>query len=360
MWFSLSAFFLLTCFGSSHQLNGARQSASSNSPRSPQIAELARKLRVGDKHTLQRFWSSVQRQGTPLIEPIHSDKDHYLVTFLWRAKSRVGNVLLISGLSNLSYSRTTLPQNVLSRLPGTDVWFRTYRVRRDARFVYRFSVNDSLVPSEEEKAPATREAKFQPDPLNGRHVSGPTSDSLVELPDAPPQQWVLNRDETPKGQLKKSPFVSKILGNERMLTIYTPPGYDSLGHPSSHLLVLMDAEAYTSDIPAPVILDNLIKAGKVPAVVAVLVGNVPAGQPAARTLELSCHQPFGRFLVEELLPWIRARYRISALPAETVIGGVSRGGWPLSVRRSNIPRRSGTCQHSPASSFTRTEIGSRM
>jgi enterochelin esterase family protein len=267
----------------------------------------------------------VQRQGTPLIEPIHSDKDHYLVTFLWRAESQVSNVLLISGLSNLSYSRTTLPQNLLSQLPRTDVWYRTYRVRSDARFVYRFSVNDSLVPSEEEKTPATREAKFQPDPLNRRHANGPTSDSLVELPDAPTQQWIQPRDETPKGQLKKLSFISKILGNERMLTIYTPPGYDPVGRPY-HLLILMDAEAYTSHIPAPVIVDNLLNAGKIPPVVAVFVGNVAAGQPGARTLELSCHEPFSRFLVEELLPWIRARYRVSSLPAETIIGGASRGG----------------------------------
>ncbi len=321
-WFSFSALFLATCLGSSHLIEA--QSASSSSPASPQLAELARKLRLGEKRALPQFWTNVQRQGTPLIEPIQSDKDHYLVTFLWRADSRIANVLLISGLSNLSYSRATLGQNVLSRLPGTDVWYRTYRVRSDARFTYRFSVNDSLVPWEEEKTPATREARFQPDPLNRRHVSGPTSDSLVELPDASPQEWYLPRDETPKGQLKKFPFVSKILRNERMLTIYTPPGYDPSGH-SYHLLILMDAEAYTSDIPAPVILDNLLNAGKVPPVVAVFVGNVPAGQPAARTLELSCHEPFGRFLVEELLPWIRARYRIGSA-SETMIGGASRGG----------------------------------
>ena len=303
----------------------APQSASANSIGSPQIAELARKLRLGEKRALEQFWTSVQRQGTPLVEPIDSDKDHYLVTFLWRGDSRLRNVLLISGLSNLSYSRTTLAQNLLSQLPGTDVWYRTYRVRSDARFTYQFSVNDSLVPSEEEKAPATREAVFQPDPLNRRHVSGPTSGSFVELPDAPPQQWFLPRDETPKGQLKRFPFVSKILGNERTLTIYTPPNYDPSGRPY-HLLIFMDAEAYTSDIPAPVILDNLLNAARIPPVVALFIGNVPAGQPAARTLELSCHEPFSRFLVDELLPWIRTRYRISSVPAETVIGGASRGG----------------------------------
>ncbi len=325
MWFSLSALSLATCLGPSHQFLGTTRSASSNAPRSPQIAELARNLRFGDTRTLRRFWSNVQRQGTPLIEPIQADRNHYLVTFLWRAESRVRNVLLISGLSNLSYSRTAIPENLLSRLPGTDVWYRTYRVRSDARFTYRFSVNDSLIPSEEEKTPTTREERFQPDPLNRRHVSGPTSDSLVELPDAPPQEWIVPHDDVLKGQLTTAPFRSKILGNERRLTIYTPPGYDASGHPHN-LLILMDAEAYTSHIPAPVILDNLLNAGKVRPVVTVLVGNVATGQPATRTAELSCHQPFTEFLVEELLPWIRARYRISSNPADIMIGGGSRGG----------------------------------
>jgi enterochelin esterase family protein len=248
--------------------------------------------------------------------------------------------MLISGLSNLSYSRTTLPQNVLFRLPGTDVWYRTFRVRSDARFIYRFSVNDSLVPSDEEKAPATREAKFQPDPLNRRHAGGPTSESLVELPDAPPQPWFLPRAETPKGELKHVPFSSKILGNDRTLTIYTPPGYNPAAE-SYRLLILMDAEAYTSPIPAPVMLDNLLAAGKVAPVVAVFIGNVAAGQPAARTAELSCYKPFSRFVVEELLPWIRGRYRVSSLPAETVIGGASRGGLAAVCAALDFPEQFG-------------------
>src|ERR1044071_2514314 len=197
---SLSALILI-CFASAHQLIGSPQHASPGSPRSLQIAELSRKLRSGDKRALALFWSKLRKEGAPLIETIPTDSDHHLVTFVWRAESPVTNVLLISGLTNESYSRTVLTENLLSRLPGTDVWFRTYRVRSDARFTYRFSVNDSLVPSEEEKDPATREAKFQPDPLNPRHVSGPTSDSLVELPGVPPQQWIQPRNEAPKGRL---------------------------------------------------------------------------------------------------------------------------------------------------------------
>lgn len=120
---------------------------------------------------MQRFWADIKKQGSPLIEPIPSDADHYLVTFLWRAEGPIRNVLLVSGLSNESYGRDVLRENLLIRLTTTDVWYRSYRVRSDARFTYSFSVNDSLVPSEEERAPAAREAKFQSDPLNRRPVN---------------------------------------------------------------------------------------------------------------------------------------------------------------------------------------------
>jgi enterochelin esterase family protein len=316
---SLSTLLLLLCFVPAHQ------QTASTSPRSPQIAELARKVRSGDKRALQLFWSKLRKEGTPLIETIPTDTNHYLVTFIWRAEPAVHNVLLISGLSNESYGRTELPDNLLARLPGTDIWYRTYRVRSEARFTYLFSVNDSLVPAEEEKDPATREAKFQPDPLNPRHVNGPASDSLVELPSAPPQPWFQPRNDAPKGELRKTPFRSRILGNERTLTIYTPPGYDPAGRPY-RLLILMDAEAYTSNVPAPVILDNLMNAGKIFPVVAVFVGNLSAGQPVARTTELSCYKPFATFLADELLPWIRERYHVSSVAAETMLGGASRGG----------------------------------
>ncbi len=329
MWIKITVFFLVTCVFLPCPLRGAaRVGASellSSPPRSPQIAQLESALRSGDKRSLQRFWTEVQEHGSPLIESIPSDVDHYLITFIWRARVPLRNVLLVSGLSNNSYGRDVLGENILIRLRGTDVWYRSYRVRSDARFTYSFSVNDSLVPSEEERSPDVREAKFQPDPLNRRHVSGPTSDSLVELPGAPPQEWFLPRDGVPKGTLKTVRFSSKILNDERQLTIYTPANYDPAGEPY-HLVLLMDAEAYTSDIPVPTILDNLRAAGRIPPIIAVFVGNVSGGQPAARTTELSCYSPFSSFLAEEVLPWIREHYRVTSLPAETIVGGVSRGG----------------------------------
>jgi enterochelin esterase-like enzyme len=312
---------------SQNQTSAVVESSGSDasSHRSELISQFEHSLGLRDQHSVTRFWTTVHERGTPLVEPIISDPNHYLVTFLWQGRKPLRNVLLISGLSNSSYSSDTLRGNMLIRVPKTDVWYRTYRVRSDARFTYSFSPDDSLIPSEEEQSPEIREAKFLPDPLNQRHIGDAKSESLVELPAAPRQEWFLPRQGVPKGTIVTTRYRSTILKNEREITVYTPPDYESSGMPY-RLLILMDGEAYTSDIPVPTILDNLKAANRIPPLVAVFIDNVSAGQPAVRTTELSCYGPFSRFLSDELLPWIHQRYRVTAQPSQTILGGVSRGG----------------------------------
>jgi enterochelin esterase family protein len=145
----------------------------------------------------------------------------------------------------------------------------------------------------------------------------------VELPGAPAQLW-LRHSGNPAGQLKSHQFRSEILKNERNVSVYTPPGYYARGRPYP-LLVVFDGDAYTDAIPTPAILDNLIAARKIPPVVAVFVNNVPSNQPYIRTLELSCNASFTRFLVAELVPWIRQNYHVARTPGTTAVGGASRG-----------------------------------
>src|SRR5688572_10157440 len=115
-WLSLATlFFAALFFAPAPELLGVPQPAL----QSPQITALAESVRSGDKQAVQQFWAKIAVGGTPLIEPIRSDPNHYLVTFLWRATSPVSNVLLISGLSNWSYSKTVLQDNLLTQLPGT-------------------------------------------------------------------------------------------------------------------------------------------------------------------------------------------------------------------------------------------------
>ena len=244
------------------------------------------------------------------------------MTFIWRGGNEVRDVLVVSSVADLA-SEESIAEAGLSRLPGTDVWYKSRRMKADARFGYAFSVNDPLVPGakateEEEEA---RWAALKPDPLNPRRAPAPLS-SLVELPTAPKQPWIEPRPNTPAGRIEEHRFRSERLGNERIVRVYTPPGYDPEGKPLG-LLIVLDGRTYTSDVPVPTILDNLLAARRIPPLVAVFVANPSA---EARGLELACHPPFAEFLARELIPWVRRGYRVTDDPSRTAIAGSSLGG----------------------------------
>jgi enterochelin esterase family protein len=132
-------------------------------------------------------------------------------------------------------------------------------------------------------------------------------------------------------------FRSAALGGSRPVSIYTPPGYPAGGEPYP-LLVVLDGTAYRGLIPLPVILDNLIAAGRIPPVVAVLAGRLEADE---RDTDLACNPAFSHFLAEELLPWVRQQVRVTADPAQTVLAGSSLGGLAAACAAIEHPDRFG-------------------
>jgi enterochelin esterase family protein len=289
---------------------------------SPRLSALRKEVEAGGPGPLERFWHQLAAEGTPLVEPVEGDERERLVTFVWRGCGEARNVLVIVSPSDFE-NEEGIAGARLSRLPGTDVCYKSRRMRADARFGYAFSVNDSLVPLA--KATETEEearwAALKPDPLNPHKAPEPLV-SLAELPAARKQPWIAPRPDVPAGRLAESRFRSEQLGNERIVRIYTPPGYDPNGKPYG-LLVVLDGRTYTSDVPAPTVLDNLLAAGRIPPLVAVFVANPSA---EARMRELSCHPPFAEFLARELVPWVRGSYRITDDPARTAVAGSSLGG----------------------------------
>ncbi len=294
---------------------------------SPRLIALRERLAAGDSAALDRFWQEVRAQGTPLVEPVPETPGQVLVTFLWRAEPDTVNAYALSELDR------TLEGGRMERMPGTDVYCKSYRVRSDARFTYSLSINDSEVPLhlvdwENGREGEKRSITFRPDPLNPRRfpedpgVPDAFVSSLVELPDAAPQPWREPRPDVPAGTLAREVFRSEMLKNARLVQIYTPPGYRADGEPYD-LLLLFGGRSYSVEVPAPVILDNLLAAKRIRPLVAVLVAS-PGLE--VRNVELSCHPPFVDFLVDELLPWVRQRYHVTADPGRTTVGGFSLGG----------------------------------
>ncbi|MSP14585.1 MAG: DUF3327 domain-containing protein [Chloroflexi bacterium] len=135
---------------------------------SPKLNALRREIESGNSNALDNFWQEISQEGTPLIEQAENTNSHIWVTFLWRAQEDMRNVVVVGGLAGLDFYG-----NRMAHLPGTDIWYRTYRSRIDARFTYQLSPNDALIPSNEVADWEKRTATWQPDPLNPRIYTFP-------------------------------------------------------------------------------------------------------------------------------------------------------------------------------------------
>jgi enterochelin esterase-like enzyme len=286
-------------------------------PLSPRVAALQQRLKSGDRNALDSFWKEIAEKGAPIVEPAAGSDDELLVTMVWRATGETTNVFVFR-LGDVNKSMT--------RLLDTDLWYKTFRLQKGARFVYQFAPN--LPDPKEWRGIQRFEGDLRNDPLNPfqfiEHYDelNPyqgTSFSAVELPSAEPQPWTVVRPNVPTGRVQRDKFRSKLLGNERPIWIYTPHGY-AAGKQRYGLLVLTDGGAYVNNLRVATILDNLIASGMIPPLVAVMVEN------PARFRELSCNPSYADFLAQEIVPWARANYDATDRPEQTIIGGTSQGG----------------------------------
>ena len=281
---------------------------------SPRIQELRKRIASGETNT-ESFWKEIEAQGTPLLERLNAN--YWLVTFLWREQHDTRNVMVTGSFNVPGPARN----NLMHRIGHSDVWYLTLKLPKGARFTYRLVPNN---PPDSESTQATAQA----DSYNPRRWECPKTAkkfncrSIVELPDAAPQPWIVSKPGTPAGRIEKQTIKSAIQKLERNLFIYTPAGYKSDGPPNA-LLVLFDGDDILSDdSQGRTTLDNLIAARKIPATVVVMVDNVGH----RRLVDLVANPEFADFMATELVPWVRAHYNVTRDPARTVVSGKSAGG----------------------------------
>ena len=310
----LSLIWLLTIGTPFHQPTA--QTVDAGSLKSPRLVQLQNEVRAGKPDAVKLFWQDVARKETPLVETIPGDSENLFVTFLWR-ETKDTNVIV-----NSDFPKSVQEMQLL-RLPDTDVWYKTYRMRNDARFFYQFAVDDPDFPFVG-NGPTRYPTKFQADPLNPRKYDRfkPNIFSIVELPKAKKSAWTTREPDIPKGIVGRiqEPFKSRILNNERKIFIYKPPGFNTDG-PRYPLLVM--GSTYVSTIPLPIILDNLIAKDLIPPVVVLFV-DYPDGETQNR--ELSCDAKYGEFLAKELIPAQRDLLHATADPRFITTGGASMSG----------------------------------
>jgi len=150
----------------------------------------------------------------------------------------------------------------------------------------------------------------------------------------------------PKGRVEKFQFAeSKVFPDTtRDCWIYIPAQYD--GSKPAALMVFQDGGGYVGTNGSwrvPTVFDNLIAKGDMPVTIGIFInpgdrpyapGEAPRrradGRPASasnRSFEYDSLGPlYSRFLLEEILPEVRKRYRLTDDPQGRAICGSSSGG----------------------------------
>ncbi len=134
-------------------------------------------------------------------------------------------------------------------------------------------------------------------------------------------------------------FASQFLPHPRTISVWVPPGYDL--EPDCRFPVLymhdgqnlFDPETAFAGNPwwADEVAEREIRAGRVQPLIIVGIANSPDrireyGPRHGNTTEGDWSREYGRFLVEEVKPFVDASYRTLREPEHTGIGGSSMGG----------------------------------
>lgn len=158
--------------------------------------------------------------------------------------------------------------------------------------------------------------------------AGRFSDSRLTIPATPPRPW--EAQNKPPGTVHRERFFSARHKRIRSFVVYTPPGYSASATPFPVLFLLPGTPGDENDWTSgggfvEVMLDNLIAEGTmVPAVVVMHASDVLDPPDERRGDE----NLFAReaVILNEVVPAVRQRYRVSSDSRQWAIAGLSLGG----------------------------------
>ena len=154
------------------------------------------------------------------------------------------------------------------------------------------------------------------------------------------QDYNLGPDSQPQPNVHKGTVTKHRLepgkhfpGTPHDYSIYVPAQYDAT-RPAPFMIFLDGSGALGNQQRVPVVFDNLIAKKELPPLIGIFVdpGVLPAVSPDAhqnrfeRVFEYdSLSDRFARFLIEELIPAVGAKYNLSKNPDDHALSGVSTG-----------------------------------
>jgi enterochelin esterase family protein len=150
--------------------------------------------------------------------------------------------------------------------------------------------------------------------------------SLVSVPGSEPLPW--DEREVPHGVLHRHFYKSNVIGDQRSIVVYTPPGYSPRSkYPVLYLLHGSGdlSTSWADTGKANFILDNLLATGRAkPMLVVMPFGHaVSRSSPESRVRNTEL---FSKDLLEVIIPAVENSYSVIANKSGRAIAGLSMGG----------------------------------
>jgi enterochelin esterase-like enzyme len=180
------------------------------------------------------------------------------------------------------------------------------------------------------------------DPKNALIKQGIASvDNMLMVPG--PEAAFLEARPVPHGEIRIAWYLSKTLGSERRLHVYTPPGYDTSGerYPVFYLLHGGgdDDSGWSTIGRAGFILDNLLAERKaLPMLIVMPNGSLPrpanlppvapgtTPTPEVAAVLAAAQARFTSELMNDVVPFVEKAYRVRSDARSRAIAGLSMGG----------------------------------
>lgn len=256
----------------------------------------------------------------PVSPEVHADRT---VTFRLFAP-KASEVVLMGSPGILEFTKKPMPL----QKDDKGVWSLTIGPLPAGFYTYGYAIDGGL---------------RMPDPSNPNlEVRRWGDTSMFIVPN--PEGAVFQERHVPHGTVHVNFYDSQNLDTERMVYVYTPPGYEA-GRQKYPVLYLLHGNgqieaSWTWTGHANVIMDNLLADGKVkPMIVVMPYGHVPREIKSAPGTPAAANDP--KAIEKELLtavkPLVESHYRVLTDRNHRAIGGLSMGaGQSMSIGLHNL------------------------
>jgi len=234
-------------------------------------------------------------------------------------------------------------------MPGQGWEAGTAELKKDASGIWSFSKSD-FIPDIYTYSFIVDGVKAN-DPNNSYQVRDVSSVMSMFLVDGA-QSANYKVQNVPHGTVSKRWYTSKGLKEDRRLTVYTPPGYETSKekYPVLYLLHGMggDEEAWMTLGRASQILDNLIAQGKAKPMIVVMPNghtsnSAAPGESSKGFYKIDMRTPDiftgdMETYFKEIIAFAETNYRVKADAANRAVAGLSMGGFHSLYISANYPK----------------------